>query len=560
MANGIVKFDDYLTKLASAFTDEERELFVNSFALHMKYRKDPLAFVIDVEDVVTWLGFSQKVKAVRLLKEHFERDVDFSELAFPVGKASSHGGHNKECIMMSVKTFKKMCMIAKTNKADQVRNYHIKMEEVLFDHIEACNGELQQQLVASKLQGDFDKSQGIVNGNGDVSLCYLIQAVLPAGCDALSQLVGDETLNKFGQTDRLKDRLPELDAEFGVKWKVMAVFRCTKRVKLEAHFRDSDKYAPYKFKGLINLKKSTETFKFTARMLASFKLDAQKEYTKGVYQGATLAEQRLHVQEREIELQMAKLELLKSGVPADDIERTMASTSSTTLVLPEEPAAPPRSTFQPEDTNGDIVYYYRPDNLVHHAGFFNGIVETMRKMPGTSHSQIKQASEGCFVYREHRWQLVPRGTGRIPPLAPTVKHQKYCTGCVASLTDDGSVVEVLDSQKAWADRLGVSPGAISMGISKGRESYTGNVRLAFWDALDKDLQDEYLKSHPLPQKRVNTRSKPVVCIDVRTNCVVGDPYESLEALKTAVGVTAKIVKKCVMDPTYSHLGKRYVFK
>jgi phage anti-repressor protein len=217
MANGIVKFDDYLTKLASAFTDEERELFVNSFALHMKHRKDPNAFVINIEDVVTWLGFSRKDKVVHLLK-HFDEEVDFSTAPSTEGAVFRGGGHNKECIMLSVKTFKKMCMIAKTTKADQVRNYHIKMEEVLFDHVEACNGELQQQLVASKLQGDFDKSQGIVNGNGDVSLCYLIQAVLPAGCDALSQLVGDETLNKFGQTDRLKDRLPELDA--GVRCQV----------------------------------------------------------------------------------------------------------------------------------------------------------------------------------------------------------------------------------------------------------------------------------------------------------------------------------------------------
>ena len=66
--------------------------------------------------------------------EHFTENVHF-ELAFPNGKASSHGGHNKVEHMLSVKTFKKMCMIAKTSRADTVRDYYIKMEEILMDQI-----------------------------------------------------------------------------------------------------------------------------------------------------------------------------------------------------------------------------------------------------------------------------------------------------------------------------------------------------------------------------------------------------------------------------------------
>ena len=40
-----------------------------------------------------------------------------------------HGGHNKEIFMLTIRTFKLFCLKAGTEKAAQIHEYYIKMEE-----------------------------------------------------------------------------------------------------------------------------------------------------------------------------------------------------------------------------------------------------------------------------------------------------------------------------------------------------------------------------------------------------------------------------------------------
>ncbi len=55
-----------LTKIKNNFTDTEQKIFVTSFYCFLNYnpRSD---FVIDLDNVWKWIGFSQKVKAKVLL-------------------------------------------------------------------------------------------------------------------------------------------------------------------------------------------------------------------------------------------------------------------------------------------------------------------------------------------------------------------------------------------------------------------------------------------------------------------------------------------------------------
>lgn len=51
-----------LTKVKECFTDEEQQMFVASFYCYLNYdsKKD---FVIDLDNVWNWMGFSQKSKS-----------------------------------------------------------------------------------------------------------------------------------------------------------------------------------------------------------------------------------------------------------------------------------------------------------------------------------------------------------------------------------------------------------------------------------------------------------------------------------------------------------------
>ncbi len=96
-------------------------MFVSSFYCYLNYHntKD---FVIDLDNVWQWLGFSQKVNAKRVLEKNFIIDKDYKSLLCQIAKQTSdtRGGHNKETILLTVKTFKSFCMKAGTKRAEQI--------------------------------------------------------------------------------------------------------------------------------------------------------------------------------------------------------------------------------------------------------------------------------------------------------------------------------------------------------------------------------------------------------------------------------------------------------
>jgi len=62
-------------------------------------------------------------------------------------KKSNRGGHNKEIIMLNVETFKKFCLKAGTKKADEVHDYFIKLENIMFEIAKEECEELKQQMM-----------------------------------------------------------------------------------------------------------------------------------------------------------------------------------------------------------------------------------------------------------------------------------------------------------------------------------------------------------------------------------------------------------------------------
>jgi hypothetical protein len=144
-----------LTKIQSKFTDFEQQLFVSSFYCYLNCdtKKD---FVIDLDDVWKWLGFSIKQKAKFLLEKNFVVNQDYiNSLNLQVKQTpGTKGGHNKEIFMLSVKTFKSLCLKAGTKKADEIHDYYLKMEDILHEVIHEESDELKLQLENEKMKNE----------------------------------------------------------------------------------------------------------------------------------------------------------------------------------------------------------------------------------------------------------------------------------------------------------------------------------------------------------------------------------------------------------------------
>jgi hypothetical protein len=84
-----------LTKIKAKFTESEQQLFVASFYGFLKYDSNN-DFVIDLDDVWRWVGFSNKAHSKHLLEKQFVIDKDYITSLTLHGKQSEHtrGGHN----------------------------------------------------------------------------------------------------------------------------------------------------------------------------------------------------------------------------------------------------------------------------------------------------------------------------------------------------------------------------------------------------------------------------------------------------------------------------------
>lgn len=108
-----------VNKIKHQFSSDEQHLFVASFYCYLTYK--PTEFIIDLDTIWEWLGFARKDHAKRLLIKSFEENVDYKILILLKGENCI--GRPNEQILMTQKTFKKLCMKADTKKADAPADY-----------------------------------------------------------------------------------------------------------------------------------------------------------------------------------------------------------------------------------------------------------------------------------------------------------------------------------------------------------------------------------------------------------------------------------------------------
>jgi hypothetical protein len=81
--------------------------------LYQKYDKTT-DFIIDLDKIWVWLGFTQKAHAKTLLQKNFTEDIHYKISLSPPREQTitedNRGGHNKETIMMTINTFKSFCL------------------------------------------------------------------------------------------------------------------------------------------------------------------------------------------------------------------------------------------------------------------------------------------------------------------------------------------------------------------------------------------------------------------------------------------------------------------
>ena len=229
-----------ITKIKNKFTDTEQQLFVSSFYCFLNYnqRED---FVIDLDNVWKWIGFSQKIKGKTLLEKHFVVDIDYKILLSRSAQQDTHthGGHNKETILMNIRTFKLFCLKAGTKKAEQIHEYYIKLEETLQEVIQEESDELKLQLENKDnelkcKESELEKKDNEKNRIREKTLIENFPSNQQCVYYGLVDNVSDnnEKLVKFGNSNNLKNRVCNHKDTYS-NFRLINAFRVENKLQIE---------------------------------------------------------------------------------------------------------------------------------------------------------------------------------------------------------------------------------------------------------------------------------------------------------------------------------------
>jgi hypothetical protein len=252
-----------VTKIKENFTESQQQLFVASFYCYLNcdQKND---FIIDLDEVWKWLEFSTKQKLLLLLEKHFVIDKDYKSLLNlevkqnnGTGKGKGKGGHNKHKYMVTIKTFKSLCLKAGTKKADEIHDYYLKLEDLIHEVSNEETDELKMQLQAKNIIID-NKSEELeckkkeledqeIKTNRDKEL--LVEKTLIAQFPLNTQCIYygkidnksggkpnskmyHEDMIKFGQSNNLGERVKCHKKNF-MNFRLVGAFKVKNKIEIE---------------------------------------------------------------------------------------------------------------------------------------------------------------------------------------------------------------------------------------------------------------------------------------------------------------------------------------
>jgi len=119
--NNNLELQEYLKKYSTI-----NSTFIDDFFSMYTIKTSADDFVIDLDNVTKWLKI-QKYSIKRTILESYQLNIDYKILTLP----SSGKGRPMEQIVLTPSCFKRLCMMSRSPKAEEVRTYFIQLESHL---------------------------------------------------------------------------------------------------------------------------------------------------------------------------------------------------------------------------------------------------------------------------------------------------------------------------------------------------------------------------------------------------------------------------------------------
>ena len=521
-----------LKKIKTAFSEKEQQLFVSSFYCYLNYDKSE--FVVDLDHVWIWLGFSQKYNAERMLDKHFIIDIDYKMFAPQFGGAKmdeeKRGGHNLKKIMLTIKCFKSLCLKAQTKKASEIHEYYMKLEELLHEVIEEEGIEFKNQLKQKSLeleQKTLEKTQlleqleqkteelksipeqekhklimkqyGFING----SLVYIAK---------IKTLDNGKYIIKIGESRRgVRNRYNEFKQKYGSQVIFLDAILVNNSSGFEKFLHNHELIRPNKVTNLKDHENENELF-LIGQNLSYRTLQDIIETNQSHFDYSFAEYEKLKAENEKLQLELAMLKEGKQVISYENDIKDLISMNKLLLTkvnaLEEynklsEKKSEIKSTkiltkFNQVDSHiGPRLQKINPENLQEILHIYETVTDAIKENPKLKRPSLNKAVKENTIYCGFRWLLVDRSLDphTIHSIEPTKTTRIQNLGYIAKVNKDKSeIIQVYLDRKTASNINGYKSSAALDNIVKNNTLKDGFYYTIF-DNCEDNLKEKFCKKN-----------------------------------------------------------------
>ena len=558
-------------KVKNNFTNYEQQLFLSSFYCYLKY--DTMNdFVIDLDNIWHWLGFSSKFTAKRLLEKHFKIENDYKILLCQLASQENitHGGHNKENFMLNTNTFKKFCLKAGTKKADEIHDYFIKLENIMFEIAKEECEELKQQLqqivtiknkeTENKLirQKELNKEKFLLKEYDNAgNMIYIIK---------VKSYDNGTYILKIGESRKgIQNRYAEHKNKYD-ECLLLDCFSVDKSKDFESFIHHNSTISHNKVKNLIGHEKENELFliggNLTYQIVIKFIDDNINNFNYRVCEllmENELLKTKLDSIPQPIMNNELLAELIKTNKLLSDRMASLEHSNKEFLnKLNNHETKVVTGFHQPNATVGPRLQKINPETL-ELIKVYETVTESMNENKNIKRPSIMKSIQENTIYCGFRWMVVERtlDPNIVNNIQPTKETKVQSLGYIAKLNKEKTeILNVYLDRKTAAQCNGYqSSSALDNPVKKG--TITNGHFYILYDQCDEELINQFENKHSKPILYNNGVGQ----YDANNNQLTNEfacKYDCIKELKMSDKTLAKSLKNNIPynNNYYRELGAK----
>lgn len=231
--------------------------FIDDFFSLYQYNTKDSEFIIDLEVLTKWLG-AKKGTIKDTLKNSYTKNIDYTETIIRNGV----NGRPSEKIMLTPDCMKRLCMVSRTKKAEDVRSYFIELEK----HIDQYKDVIIERYLANHTPQQENIQGGVI---------YILNTDLNL-----------PSVYKIGKTADFKARLKTHQSSHVDNVKVIKIYKTTDIDNVEKclkQYLKQKQFKKYKEFYQVDIDDISQLFKVCNNATLSAKKVLAKHEQKGGY-------------------------------------------------------------------------------------------------------------------------------------------------------------------------------------------------------------------------------------------------------------------------------------